>query len=182
MYDQLVALRDDISSLGGGIVYVNAEEVKNLGMAGLIAVEHDAPALEDKLAVKLTDEGLKYLIDNKPIPTDNATDYQIESGFEIPPVKRKPNSKSEKYPFSAMEVDQSFHVPVSEKCPNPGKSLQTAVSAATTRYKVEDPEGGNTKNRKGEKIPLLIKTREFSLRTVGNDDPKGPGARIYRIK
>ncbi len=82
------------------------------------------------------------------------------------------------YPFDALEVNKSFHIPATEKRPNPAKSLASTVSAATKKY-AEDT--GQTKQSvKGNTLPVLKNTRVFTIKAVGAEDPRGPGARVVR--
>jgi hypothetical protein len=88
------------------------------------------------------------------------------------------------YPFDSLEVGQSFFVPVSEKHPDPVKTLGSTVSSANMRYAEETGEH-KTVNRakRGEdrkalldasgnkimeqvSIPVYKHTRKFSIRGV----------------
>lgn len=84
---------------------------------------------------------------------------EIEDGIAVPVVRRRQGGSI--YPFDALEVGQSFHIAVTEDKPNPAKSLASTVSAATKRSE-------------GEK--------KFIVRAVGETDPKGPGARVFRVE
>ncbi len=91
--------------------------------------------------------------------------FELETGVALPTVRRGGRGANI-YPFDAMDVGHSFHVPVSEDKPNPAKSLASTVSSATARYKDESGEV----------------TRKFVVRSVGAEDPKGPGARVFRVE
>lgn len=108
------------------------------------------------------------------------------------------------YPFDSLEVNKSFHVPATPDKPDPAKSLASTVSSATARYAVGtgtfedvtvtdyqlDGEGKRVKGADGKFIKtgehvenreVMKKTREFIVRSVGAEDPRGPGARVIRI-
>lgn len=89
----------------------------------------------------------------------NTSGIEIDDGIPVPTVRR--GSNGSRYPFDALAVGQSFHVPVSESKPNPAKSLASTVSAATKRS-----EGA----------------KKFIVRAVDQSDPKGPGARVFRVE
>ncbi len=145
------------------------------------AVENDA----GEVACRATDKGLALIngeveeppvveeqsdlpkVEEKPVvkPTITGNAFEIETGVEVPKVKRGGKGRS-KYPFEVMEVDQSFHVPVTEGNEEPWKSMASVVSSATRRFKTEEGEV----------------TRKFVVRPAAEDDVKGQGARIFRIK
>lgn len=108
------------------------------------------------------------------------------------------------YPFDSLEVNKSFHVPATPDKPDPAKSLASTVSSAAARYAVGtgtfedvtvtdyqlDAEGKRVKGADGKFIKtgehvenreVMKKTREFIVRSVGAEDPRGPGARVIRI-
>lgn len=110
------------------------------------------------------------------------------------------------YPFDSLNVNQSFHVPATAENPNPAKSLASTVSSATARYAevipgefetvtlpvyATGPDGKKTKDANGNWIktgektetrPKVKKTRIFSVVAVGDEDPKGKGARVLRTQ
>jgi hypothetical protein len=90
--------------------------------------------------------------------------FELESNIPLPKSRRRVQTM--KYPFDVMEVGQSFHVAPTEKNPSPSKSLASTVSSAKNRYK--DSAGNPTRN--------------FVIRTVDSSDPKGPGARVFRLE
>lgn len=60
----------------------------------------------------------------EPIEETPISEFEISDNIPVPPRK-----SSTKYPFGVLEIGQSFFVPVSEKLPNPSKSLSTTCSA-----------------------------------------------------
>lgn len=118
-----------------------------------------------------------------PVAATNG--IQIQSGIPLAPPKRG-GKKEEGYPFSKLEVGQSFVVPASETNPKPWETFASTVSSATRRFAEKHPTE-TTKNRKGESVPKLIPTRKFTLRrvTAGDKYDNGfeetvSGARVFR--
>lgn len=108
--------------------------------------------------------------------------FEIESGIEIPSVTRT-FSGQEKYPFSKLEVGQSFFVADEEvESGDARKTMFSAVSAAHERFSVKDPSGAmRTVERganKGTEAPLMTRTREFTVRAMSKDGK--PGVRVFR--
>lgn len=170
-------------------VYRKEEEMTELAETGMVEVNAALTNDEGEVAVRITDDGLKVLKEaeqpveeTEPITTEEFVEsvqdvaeeaidesnveimkvgdtcFEVESNIPIPAKlkqKRKP-----RYPFDEMDVNDSFHVAVSEKKPNPAKSLASTVSAA---------------NRRNE-------DKTFKVFPVDESDPKGPGARVFRIK
>lgn len=166
-------------------IYVTADKVNDLGNARLIDLAI-APQVKDLIAISITDEGYDFLkkgisIEKVESDMENGTDYKIRRDIPVTAIKKK-GRKTEKYPFSLMSIGDSFHVPISDDMPEPGKTLQTTVSSATSRFKIPDTDGAVTKNRNGEIVPIMVETKKFTLRTVDSTDPDGPGARVYRTK
>lgn len=104
----------------------------------------------------------------------------------LPPITGRGVAKAETYPFSLMEVGQSFFVPATAENPNPAKSLASTVSGATKRFAVDT---GQTKpNKAGDgTIKVLKPTRRFVVRarTAEAEAAEGlgsvAGARVYRV-
>lgn len=110
----------------------------------------------------------------------NPTGFELETGVPMPAANR--GSGESKYPFDAMEVNQSFHVPATDARPKPARALASVVSSATARYATPDPKGATRKNKSGKTVPVMVEQRKYVIRTVGADDPKGIGARVFRVK
>ncbi len=115
-----------------------------------------------KFATRLTPAGLAHM--TQPVagtPATNTTGFEIEDGIALPSARGGKNQSV--YPFDQLGVNQSFHVPASTDKPNPAKSLASTVSSATKRYAEGDDK------------------RVFTVRSVGDNDPKGKGARVFRL-
>lgn len=83
---------------------------------------------------------------------------------EIPMPRKKSGGsgkRGSKYPFEDLEISQSLHLPLCEKYKNPARTL---ASSASRMNKLYDGE------------------RRFEVRPVDETDPKGAGARAWRIE
>ncbi len=83
--------------------------------------------------------------------------YEIDNNVVFNAAKKSRHSKVMELPFDKLIVGQSFHVP------NTDKEEASKLSAWCQLA--------------GKKLE-----KRFSLRTVGNDDPRGPGVRIWRVE
>lgn len=99
----------------------------------------------------------------------------------------------------------SFHIAATEKTPEPWKSLASTVSAANKRYQEKkipeekqivtrrkaqrDAAGDVVKGEDGKRVMVevqvedfvMVETKKFICRRVGAEDPRGVGARVFRI-
>lgn len=189
---------------------VTPEVGKPLVQQGLIEVNaEDVAAALSVARARLTQKALDAL------PKPASADAPVGSAFGIitnaapPPSKRGSGLRShgapKKYPFDALELNQSFFVSVSEDTPDPLKSLGSAISAANMRY-AEDtgekkqakraakgPDGKARKDAAGKivkeltEVPVYKFNRKFQIRGVVKDtmygDWKAPadGALITRV-
>lgn len=208
----------------GGFLYVLEADAQPLVDAKLAEVNPEMRNETGAIATRSTPDAVAYLSANAPAEatagtaaegTDEDEDeggsdtggYEIDDGIPVPAIKRG-GAGGTTYPFDALKVGQSFHVPATKDKPNPAKSLASTVSSATARYAeevkddngnvvmvtvkvketVKDGEGkdvvgadGKPVTREAEKtVAKTRNTRVFSVRTVGKDDPKGEGARVWR--
>lgn len=114
--------------------------------------------VEGKIAVRATATALEA-----PAPIVAATKpviirIEILTGLDIP-IAVRGNSKEEVYPFSKLEVGQSFFVPIdSEK-------FASTVSSASRRFAVKTGETVTSK-RTGQPTDVLQYTRKFTGRAV----------------
>lgn len=169
----------------------------------------------DEAQARLTDAGTKYLADNQPKAASSASNgaaavspYAIITNAVLPPSKRgnKGGGAPTQYPFDALEIGQTFFVPVSEKHPDPVKTLGSTVSSANMRYAEdtgEKREVNRAKRGEGNKavkdaagnkvmekvtVPVYKYTRKFSIRGVKGGETYGQwvapadGALIARIE
>lgn len=134
----------------------------------------------DKIATRATEKGIAAM--NETSTGTTGTAPAAASAFEIddyvPAMTSRGGRTSVLYPFDTLEVNKSFHIPATEKRPNPAKSLASTVSAASKKYATDT---GQTKTTpKGNTVPVLSFTRKFAVKAVGAEDPRGPGARVVR--
>jgi hypothetical protein len=135
---------------------------------------------------------------------NSATNYEIEDNVPIPTNSAR-RGRTGGYPFEQLAVNQSFHVAVKdgEQPADVAARLQSSVSGARARY-AEDTGSKRTIQRKvyaktadgkfqkdanGKRVvertepvelPVTKPTRDFTVKAVGSDDPKGAGARVWR--
>lgn len=115
-----------------------------------------------------------------------ASPYAIIKGAVLPASKKRGGGGGAPtiYPFKTMEIGDTFFVPVSEKHPNPVKTLGSTVSSANMRFAVDTGEKKTvTRNKRGPKnklvldtsgnpipeqvtLPVYKHTRKFSIRPV----------------
>lgn len=98
-----------------------------------------------------------------PAPVDEPeeaqeSDFELEKGIPVP-VSAKRMRGSYKYPFEKMEVGDSFHIAPTKERPKPARTLASTVSTASKKF-----------------------GKLFRVRTVDVTDPKGPGARVFRLE
>jgi hypothetical protein len=146
-----------------------------------------------------------------PSPVVSVTsDFAISSDIALPVIKRggggNRGPRKEKYPFTQLEVGQSFHVPSGENVDKTARSISTQVSNANKASKIpatpaatetvtkrrakRDVAGNTIKDDSGKKIqevykdtqPVLIQTKHFVSRKVDATDPQGVGIRVFRIE
>jgi hypothetical protein len=167
-----------------GYSLVHPDDVKELVDAGHIEVNPNIKDASGKIAARATAK----LLESAGAAQGSATvtSFELESGIPLPRAA-KGGRRDEQYPFSKMEVGQSFFVPVTEKYPKPWETFGSTVSSATRRF--ANPHATETrKNRKGEEVPVLVTTKKFTLRQVTAGQKyangfveKAGGARVYRI-
>jgi hypothetical protein len=124
----------------------------------------------------------------KPTPVLFTLGANIETGTGVPiQLAKRGGKKEEIYPFSKMEVGDSFLIPATEDWPEPWLSFMSTVSSATRRYTEESPTE-TIKNRNGQMVPKPIYKRKFALRRVTKGDKYAngyvepqTGARVQRI-
>lgn len=191
----------------GAVQRVSQKDGKPLVEAGLIEV-NTQDVIEGLALVRLTDAGLTMVAPKTIAPASNGSKYEVISGAALPPSKRGNKGGGGapvQYPFDSMEIGQSFFVPVSEKHPDPVKTLGSTVSSANMRYAEDTGEKKTvTRAKRGPKnravlnpdgskqmetveVPVYKHTRRFSIRPVkagvvyGNWTAPADGALIARV-
>lgn len=136
----------------------------------------------DKIAIRLTDEGLNMAKANDSNNTDNtgtdtgasaaASSFAIIDNAKLPSAARG-GRNGPVYPFDDLNVGQSFFVPATADKPEPAKSIASTATSAAKRFAepVKNPDGspvmeeytvrGETKTR--EKLNY---TRRFAVKSV----------------
>jgi hypothetical protein len=146
-------------------------------------------------AARLTDAGRQLLAaaqagGSNPAPVvageAKPSPYGLITNAVLPPSKRgnKGGGAPTVYPFETMEIGQSFFVPVSEKHPDPVKTLGSTVSSANMRFAVKTGEMKTVeRSKRGAKnklvldatgakimetvqVPVYKHMRKFSIRPV----------------
>lgn len=176
----------DASTTG---ILVKPADVADLITAGLVEVNTAvAPDANGMIPARATAKLAGELGTAAPAPVAKAT-FTIDATVPFIPGVRG-GLKEEVYPFSKLEVGQSFVVPVSEDKPTPEKVVEkfgSTVSSATRRF---SEKTGETKvNKKGVTVDVLKATRKFTLRpiTAGQTYPNSTfvesvsGARVFRV-
>lgn len=157
------------------VVYTTEKQREKLQAMGLVEINPDLVE-GNKVATRATAKGVTTLAamqdsDTEEQPKDNPKEvktmtFELETGIEVPKMTRAGGKRGSKYPFAEMEVGQSFHIAATEEKPEPLKTLRAAASVYNRECKDENNEF----------------TVKFIARKVGEDDPKGIGARVFRIQ
>lgn len=130
------------------------EPEKRDGYVGEIEVEDEEVDSEQLPVVE--DEPTQTPLAEEVVVAE-VSGFELEKNIPVPPRTRKLRGPY-KYPFDKMEVGDSFHIPATEDRPKPSRTLASTVSTASKKY-------GKT----------------FVVRTVDDSDPKGVGARVFRL-
>ena len=184
----------EIVAAGANGLFTPAAVHGPLVEAGLVEINPDMVNEAGEIATRATQKGIESL-DSGAIVVGNATTeansetaatgttqkaktmFQIENDVPVPAISGRGRGGNV-YPFDQLAVGQSFFVPNSESKPNAAKSLASTVSSATARYAVASEDGATKTNKKGEVVPVMVKTRKFVVRRAEEDGVKG--ARVWR--
>ena len=180
----------EIVAAGANGLFTPAAVHGPLVEAGLVEINPAMVNEAGEIATRATQAGIESL-DSGAIVVDNATAetaatgktekvksmFKIENEVPVPAISGRGRGGNV-YPFNQLEVGQSFFVANSESKPNAAKSLASTVSSATARYAVPAEDGSTKTNKKGEVVPVMVKTRMFVVRRVEEDGVKG--ARVWR--
>lgn len=138
------------------IVGEEAKPLLDFGLITVLEVEGDIVASPTQLGLEVAgfNETKKERIK-----------FAITSDIPVPPRKTG-TKRSTKYPFDELPEPKdnlyfSFHVPVSEKSPDPMKTLSSSVSSRNQK-------------EKGEK--------KYIVRHAEENDPNGEGVRVFRVE
>lgn len=194
--DRTKILADVVAATKGekGFAMIHKDHAKELADAGHVEVNTQIVD-GDSIAVRATASLLASAPADGSAPaavTDAVTTqptFELLSGIPLPAIKRG-GIREEQYPFSKMEVGQSFFVPCTAEYPKPWDSFASTVSSATRRFSVTDPSGKTRTSRKGATVEVLVPTKKFTLRQVRQGDTyagtsfvePANGARVFRIQ
>ncbi len=204
-----VALLAAIAAAEGGFLMLTQAEGSEIVNEGFAVV--DTSIVEgDTAAVRLTEAGTAKLAnpegttETAPAVASAKPAFEIEDGVEMPTGKVRRGRESG-YPFDKLEIGQSFHVAKTDKNEDPAARLASSVSGARVKYSVDTGETETTekktyqrgpdgksyaKDADGKRIvasvetvtvPVLKLTRDFVCKAVDASDPKGEGARVWRV-
>lgn len=140
-----------------GLIEVNKEDVQDEG---------DAATYAAKLTQKAFDGMPKQSGQPASSGPAKASDFAIFTNATPPESKRGVGREAgpSKYPFDDMPVNGSFFVPVSDETPDPLKTLGSAVSNATNKYRVDTGKTESkerTKRGEGNKAVLDTEGKKF---------------------
>jgi hypothetical protein len=135
---------------------------------------------------------------------NSATSYEIEDNVPIPQNSAR-RGRTGGYPFEQLGINQCFHVAAKdgEEPADVAARLQSSVSGARSRFAEETGEnetvtrkvykknadGSFAKDENGKRVvesteqvtrPKTKITRDFTVKAVDANDPKGAGARVWR--
>ena len=194
-FDLAAIIAATSGSNAGALIHTSAKQFSNPKAYekalndGLIEVNPEMKDADGNVATRATDKGIASMTEQQTSKTPGATGaaaFEIQDGATLTPIDRPGlTGGTERYPFSLLNVGQSFFVPATEENPDPGKSMASTVSSASKRYATET---GETKQRGDKTVPVLAYERKFELRrrTAEQEAADGfksqAGVRIYRTK
>lgn len=143
-------------------------------------------------------------------PSGATGGFNIRADVVMPKIVRTPPSNAnrpEKYPFSQLEIGQSFHVAVgagedidkiarkmSTQCSKANKASRVPVNPPQTKEvekkeMIKDAEGKPVLDANGKKTytkkkvveQVTEQTKFFASRKTDGNDPEGVGVRVFRI-
>lgn len=217
-----------------GSAYLTAENGQELIAAGLITVDATKPSSENPQAFlcELTEAGIGMLTapaapaapaspfpaapeapaasapPAAPVVPAVMEEFTIRQDIAVPTIKRGGGStgpRAEKYPFSKLEIGQSFHVKPGKDIDKTARTISTKVSNANnaskvpanppqvetvTKHRYKKDEAGNfVKGENGKKVresyqveqQKMTQTKFFVSRKVDENDPEGVGIRVFRV-
>lgn len=170
----------------GTIYYVSQTEADEAGL------KHNPPLIEvntamlegDKAAARATEAGIAFMAPAAPkAAVEASTGFELVKGAVLPPSKRGVGlhgGAPKKYPFDQMEVGDSFFVPVSDKLPNPVKTLGSTVSSVNLRYAEVSGEKTVTRAKRGPDRKAVFENGQKVMETV--TVPVHKKTRVYEIR
>jgi hypothetical protein len=201
-----MALLASIAS--GAVARLSQADATPLMTAGFITA-NTADVVDGLAAVALTEAGTAALTEaGKPAAS---SEIAIDDGVAMPSGQRRAPRETV-YPFEKLAVGQSFHVAKTAENPDPAARLSSSVSGARIRFSeqlkddagnlltetverstyAKNSDGSFVKGADGKRVKTGTETisrpkmgepsRDFTVKAVGADDPRGEGARCWRTK
>lgn len=207
---ELLALIAAAMTTDAGYAMLTKDEAADAIAAGHAVANTDITE-GNTAAVKLTEAGQAELAKGEQAPVAAAAPvsgkYEIDDNVPMPTVKR--GGRTSSYPFEALEVGKSFHVPKRNADDDVVARLASSITSARAKFAepVLDDEGkpkfetvvvrnyergedGKIKvDAEGKRIraadtseerAMTNNTRDFMAYPVDASDPRGEGARVFR--
>lgn len=169
------------ATVNESFVYASEESTEKLVALGYVDLNVTLVNDDNEIGTRATPLGISWIEDKEGVvEKTNEPEEEVESkeepeepeepalsteiDYDIPTPEVRRTLKKVDVPFGGMDIGGSFHVACSDEMPNPKKTLASRVSNATAKYKKEG-----------------VVTRKFVIRKAEENDPKGPGARIFRV-
>jgi len=205
--EQAGLMRQLYDAEAGGLYLQNTDVVQSLIAASWAEVD-TANVKGDAAFVALSSDGVE-LVEKANPPSVNQSKPKAKETFELTsdvpmPTIRRRGREGSGYPIDTMEVGQSFHVSARDGEDDPLARISSTISAARLKYSEEvpgefeeglqrnfkkDADGKRVKGPDGKFIfegsvtvqkPKRKQLRDWCVASVDADDPKGPGARVWR--
>ena len=107
------------------------------------------------------------------------SDFVIEKDIPFEVSKSGLFRVALKYPLKEMKVGDSFFIEIPpDVLATKAKSILSTIASMAAKFDVPSPNGETMLNRKGETVPVMLKTRAFKLRSYPDTDKTG--VRIWR--
>ena len=187
----------------GGTMMLTQAEGASIVESGFATVNTDNVE-GDTAEVSLTEAG-NAAVAALTNGSSRAAGFEVDDGVEMPNTPSVRRGRSGGYPFETLEIGQSVHVPATPNNPDPLARLQSSVSGARAKFAEETDEtetytkktykrgedGKFIKDEEGKRVieseeeatrPVKRFTRDFVAKAVDESDPRGPGARVWRVE
>lgn len=185
-----------LAEAGDAGTFLTEDEAAGLLAAGFIEVGNTVdPSDASKRAVRLTEAGKAAVGDSDEADDSAASQYEIDDDVPLS-VRGGGRGRDATYPFAKLSLGQSFHVAFVKDKPNFGKNLSSAAAQFARRFdkaltnedgsplqetvEVSYKQADGTSAKKTVTRQKMEPTIGFTVRTVGSDDKRGEGYRIYR--
>lgn len=189
--EKTITLTDIVAATKAGTLIYTFPEVHEPLIAQGFAEINPEMLDGEAIATRATQAGIDYILagNDSVATTAKATKANLSSvaaGIPMPESKLRIGRKSA-YPFDTMEVGASFFV-ADEDGKDASVTVASVVSNAHAKFAVPDPTGATRLNKKGETVPLMVKTKTFSVRAMtdgaawGEEFAGKSGAGVWRVK